>query len=99
MSVAIDIDQCQVQLRRVVGEIFHTMLGFGVVEETPIPPEGELLAADIQFNGKCHGIMQFLCSPELATALTARILPKLPASHWEDHCSDVLAEQIGRAHV
>jgi chemotaxis protein CheX len=93
MQATIEINCEQVDIPRVVGDVFRTMLGLDVTESriagwaTP----GSLTAA-VQFVGAWKGAVLLLCGPQQAFAFTSRLMPGLHPTRVDEDVRDALGE-------
>jgi chemotaxis protein CheX len=93
MQATIQIDCEQVDIPRVVGDVFGTMLGLDVSESNVAgaAPPGSLTAT-VQFVGAWKGAVLLQCAPHQAFALTSCLMPGFQPTSVDEDVRDSLGE-------
>ena len=93
MPVAIQIDAHQIDVARIVEDVFRTMLNLEVCKcnGTGSAAPGSLTSA-VQFVGEWKGAVLLQCSPPQALAFTRCLMPGLKPSHIDEDVRDSLGE-------
>jgi chemotaxis protein CheX len=93
MPVELQIDSYQVDVARIVEDVFLTMLNVDVSQSKVAgsAAPGSLTAA-VQFVGEWKGAVLLQCSPQQAIAFTTCLIPSLRPSRIDEDVRDSLGE-------
>ena len=95
MAVAIEIETHQIDVTRIVEDVFRTMLNVEVCGLTrPGPPEPNSVTSAVHFVGEWKGVVLLQCGLPEALAFTARLAPAHTPSGLDEDVRDVLGELV-----
>lgn len=93
MPVDFQIDAYQVDVARIVEDVFQTMLGVNVSPSELTDAAAEsFVSAEVQFVGEWKGAVVLQCSPEQAFDFTARMMRGPRPSAMDEDVGDSLGE-------
>ena len=95
MLPAFETDAYQVDLSRIVDDVFRAMLGTGAypAAEPRAAGDGSLTAA-VQFVGEWRGAVLLQCGTQQAAAFTRALMPGAQPSFLDEDVRDALGELI-----
>jgi CheY-specific phosphatase CheX len=99
MPLAFEIDAYQIDLSRIVDDVFRTMLGTGAYPAAGPQEAGEgSLTAAVQFVGEWQGAVLMQCGTQQAAAFTRALMPGVqpssPGVFLDEDVRDALGELI-----
>jgi chemotaxis protein CheX len=93
MPVFVEIDAYQIDLARIVEDVFQTMLDTEVIPlHTPPAEDTGSLTAAVQFIGEWQGAVLLQCAARQAFAFTSALMPGLQPSRVDADVRDALGE-------
>lgn len=97
METVFQVETHQIDLARIVEDVFSTMLGMDAVLSAAVEPSAECITASVQFVGGWRGAVLLTCGGQLARRFAARLMPS-PSGAGEvaskDDVSDTLGEVV-----
>jgi len=95
MPVAIEIEAHQIDVTRIVEDVFRTMLGVTVSPAEALgSPALNSLTAAVHFVGEWKGVVLLQCGLPEALAFTACLLPGPDRSGMDEDVRDALGEVV-----
>ena len=97
METVFEVETHQIDLARIVEDVFSTMLGMGAVLSAAADAPEECLTASVQFVGEWRGVVLLTCGAQLARRFTARLMQASSGAGEaasKDDISDTLGEVV-----
>ncbi len=95
MPLAFEIDAYQIDLSRIVDDVFRAMLGTDAYPLTESEDAGaDSLTAAVQFAGEWHGALLLQCGARQAAAFTRALMPESQPAHNDEDVRDALGEVV-----
>ena len=95
MPLALEMNAHEVDLSRIVDDVFRTMLGTDAYPLTQSEDTGaDSLTAAVQFVGEWHGAVLLQCGERQAVAFTRTLMPAPQAAPNDEDVRDALGELV-----
>ncbi|MEQ1884260.1 MAG: chemotaxis protein CheX [Bryobacteraceae bacterium] len=97
METTFHVETHQIDLARVVEDVFSTMLHMDAIPSRAAEPPPESLTAAVQFVGEWKGAVLLTCGSKLARAFAGRLMPASSSpdgSISKEDASDTLGEVV-----
>lgn len=95
MPLALEMNAHEVDLSRIVGDVFRTMLGTDAYPLFELEDTGaDSLTASVQFVGEWHGALLLQCGARQAAAFTRALMPEPQPAYSDEDVRDALGEVI-----
>ncbi|MEQ1946132.1 MAG: chemotaxis protein CheX [Bryobacteraceae bacterium] len=97
METTFQVETHQIDLARIVEDVFSTMMHMDAVLSGPCAPATKSLTATVQFVGEWKGAVLLTCGAKLARAFAARLMPAPSGPEGaisKEDVSDTLGEVV-----